>query len=107
MFCRYITRLQLFGGGPLSVENGNKIIAAGVKMVSAYGCTEVGPVVDMFDLFEGTRNNSDPNARTADDWQWIRISSLTKPRWVPQGDGQYELQFLVRECVRCSLNVVD
>lgn len=63
-------------------------------LVSGYGATEAGPVCHPFDGFEA--DPSDPNARTLEDWQWQRISPLTIPRWVPQGDGTYELQFLVR-----------
>ncbi|KAF7798255.1 hypothetical protein EIP86_009472 [Pleurotus ostreatoroseus] len=88
-------KMVFFGGGPLSLENGSKLIARGVTLVSGYGVTEAGPVAHPFDGFDA--DPSDPNARTLEDWQWQRISPLTKPRWMPQGDGTYELQFLTCE----------
>lgn len=84
---------QIFGGGPMSAENGDKLVAAGVRLVSAYGTTETGPVAHVFDGFDPSP--SDVNAKTAQDWQWQSLPPSTKPRWVPQGDGTYELQFLV------------
>ena len=84
------------------MENGSKLIARGVTLVSGYGVTEAGPVAHPFDGFDA--DPSDPNARTLEDWQWQRISPLTKPRWMPQGDGTYELQFLVRKlCIRANM----
>ncbi|KAJ3557049.1 hypothetical protein NM688_g1689 [Phlebia brevispora] len=86
---------KFFGGGPLSAENGNKLVAAGVRLVSGYGATEAGPVAHPFDGFDADPSN--PDAKTPEDWAWSRMPPLTSPRWVPQGDGTYELQFLTNE----------
>lgn len=84
----------MYGGGPLSSENGNKLIASGVKLACSYGTTEAGPIANPF---EGMDSDAfDPNAKLYEDWQWIGIPSTMNPRFVPQGDGTYELQFLVR-----------
>ncbi|KAH9939474.1 hypothetical protein B0H21DRAFT_780597 [Amylocystis lapponica] len=69
--------LLAFGGGPLSTTSGNKLVAAGVNLQSTYGTTEVGAVT-----------------MTLHDWEWIEMSSRVDTRWVPQGDGTYELQIL-------------
>ncbi|KAF7798286.1 hypothetical protein EIP86_009505 [Pleurotus ostreatoroseus] len=91
---QYLASLKIVvvGGGPLSVENGNKLVAAGVKLVSAYGTTETGPVAHVFDGIYASP--SDPNVKTVQDWQWQTFPPSTQPRWVSQGDGTYELQFL-------------
>lgn len=97
---RSLTFSQAYGGGPLSTENGNKLIASGVKLASAYGLTEAGPVAH---IFEGIDSDpSDLGAKHIEDWQWQSFPVTTKPRFVPQGDGTYELQFLVRSIAHLS-----
>ena len=63
---------------------GEFLVASGVKLISAYGGTEFGvPTL--------------PFKRKGDeeDWAYMEFSDRTKIRWVPQGDGTYECQFLV------------
>lgn len=62
-------------------------MAAGVIISTDYGSTEIGPPAQAFprkqDLLDG-------------DWDWVRFNPNVTPRWVPQGDGLFELQMLVR-----------
>ncbi|KZT70541.1 acetyl-CoA synthetase-like protein [Daedalea quercina L-15889] len=86
----YLASLKLltFGGGPLSKVNGDKLVARGVRVCTSYGATEIGSMAH-FPLDDaGVRN------RSPEDWQWARIADTSKPRWVDQGDGTFELQFL-------------
>ena len=40
----------------------------------------------------------DSPMKTSADWAWMQFDeSRVRCRWIPQGDGTYELQFLVRE----------
>ncbi|KAF9238232.1 putative nonribosomal peptide synthetase, partial [Melanogaster broomeanus] len=79
--------LVLFGGGPLPVQVGDALCAAGVPIGSLYGGSEFGaPVVfpDRKDIADG-------------DWLWMRFGDSVKVRWVPHGDDTYELQVLTTE----------
>lgn len=72
---------------PLSRKKGDALVAAGVMIAIEYGATETGGSVHLFprrqDLLDG-------------DWDWVRFSQRVTPRWIPQGDGLFELQMLVR-----------
>ena len=69
-----------------------------------YGSTEAGSSIVAFDLDD----SYGPGApwRTSADWEYCRFAEYTSPRWVPHGDGTYELHLLVsltrclRPCVR-------
>lgn len=83
----------MFGGGPLSHQIGDALTRAGVNIRSLYGATEFG-VPTTLEL---------PHKkfmRTPDDWNYLSFSDLAKPRWVHQGDGTFELQFLVRQSIQ-------
>ena len=41
-------------------------------------------------------NGVELDVKAPEDWSWITLAPQVKPRWVPQGDGSYELQILVR-----------
>lgn len=58
---------------------------AGVNLVSIYGTTETGAISD------GRRREEDFK-----EWGWFEVSAPVKVRWMPQGDGTFELQVLVR-----------
>jgi hypothetical protein len=64
---------------------GNALVNAGVKLSSVYGTTEFGAITYLF------RNDVERKL-----WDWVRFSSNSKIRWVPQDDGTYECQVLVR-----------
>ena len=84
---------QLFGGGPLSETVGRRLVNEGVPLAVWYGGTEFGPPVRILDVVD---KPEDPQQKTKDDWQYVEIEDMIKHRWVPEGDGQYELQILVR-----------
>ncbi|THG99107.1 hypothetical protein EW026_g3199 [Hermanssonia centrifuga] len=91
----YLRTLQAicFGGGPLSPKAGDKLVAAGVKITTAYGGTEFGAPAYTFDEDGAQDSEIKPDA----DWSWLRFSKKPNLRWVPQGDGTYELQILTSE----------
>ena len=61
-------------------------MAAGVRLASVYGGTEFGPITHAF------RRPSEEHF-----WEWLRFGPSQNIRWVPQGDGTYECQLLVRD----------
>ena len=36
-----------------------------------------------------------PDGTAREDWEYVRFADYVRCQWVPQGDGSYELQFLV------------
>ncbi|PCH33942.1 acetyl-CoA synthetase-like protein [Wolfiporia cocos MD-104 SS10] len=82
----------IYAGGPLSLANGTKLVEAGVYLCSVYGGTEFGAHSATFDTEPGTLNN--PAGKTRQDWQWMQFTDQVNTRWVPQGDGAFELVFL-------------
>ncbi|KAJ7625856.1 putative aminoadipate reductase [Roridomyces roridus] len=85
----YLKTLNLlaYSGGPLSERVGDKLVKEGVNLVSMYGATEFG--------FPGIvkRHQEEMDAR---EWSWLRFSDRVHVRWVSQGDGTFECQFLTR-----------
>jgi hypothetical protein len=61
------------------------LIASGVHLIPVYGGTEFG-VPGSF-----LKRSVDEK-----DWEYMSITPRAKVRWDDQGDGTYELQFLVR-----------
>ena len=84
---------QRYAGGPLSTGTGNKLVAAGVKLVSVFGATEVGAPTLLFDTDDS--HGPDADVKTSADWSWMQFSDRARTRWIDQGDGTFELQFLV------------
>jgi hypothetical protein len=85
---------KVFAGGPLSKKSGDKLVAAGVKLYMCYGGTEYGVHTKILDAEDSSA--TDANAKTSADWEWVRFPDSMKCRWVPQGNGTYELHCLVR-----------
>lgn len=85
---------QAFAGGPLASKTGASLIAAGVPLYPWYGATEFGSPTLVFTLV--TDPHAGPNAKTLEDWEWLEFGDYVNTRWEPQGDGTYELQYLVR-----------
>lgn len=77
----------------MSEQGGAKLVAAGVNFFAVYGTTESGVHTKAFDADDS--QGVDGPARSSDDWQWLSFGDNVKCRWVPEGDGSYELQFLV------------
>ena len=87
----------MFAGGPLSSANGTKLVAGGVPLFAVYGATEFGTLTCLLDSTDDlTATEPNPSGKTRDDWEWMQLPSQCSPRWVPEGDGTYELQLLVR-----------
>ena len=62
-----------------------------MPLVTVYGGTEFGgPTV----VYPEEQSPEEP-IKPGDDWMWLRFLSLGNFRWIPEGDGTYELQVLV------------
>ncbi|KAJ7075616.1 putative aminoadipate reductase [Mycena belliarum] len=83
----YLKTLNIVGtgGGPLSAQVGDSLVSQGVKLVSVYGTTEIGGPLTV----KGRLAEMDVG-----EWVWMEFSSRVNIRWVPQGDGIFESQFL-------------
>ncbi|KAJ7613299.1 acetyl-CoA synthetase-like protein [Mycena polygramma] len=83
----YLKTLKIvaYAGGPLPTRVGDSLYSQGVNIIPLYGGTEFGPPPDI----RKTKADED-----AGEWQWFRFSARTNIRWVPEGDGIFELQFL-------------
>ncbi|KAF7340998.1 Acetyl-CoA synthetase-like protein [Mycena sanguinolenta] len=77
--------LLIHCGGPLPSSVGDFLINQGINMVTVYGGTEFGAVTDI---------KVRQAERDAEEWNWIRFSDHVNIRWVPQGEGVFECQFL-------------
>ncbi|KAF5393844.1 hypothetical protein D9757_000419 [Collybiopsis confluens] len=75
--------LLMFGGGPIAPSVAESLISRGVPIISGYGGTEFGVVSDLI--------------WSKDSWQYIRFMEEVHIRWIPQGDGTFEAQFLTCE----------
>ncbi|KAJ3731317.1 putative aminoadipate reductase [Lentinula guzmanii] len=75
-------KVVLTGGGPLSHATGDYLVSSGVHLRAIYGLTEAGSpsTWSMEDGFE--------------DWSWHKFPEGPHIRWIPQGDGTFEIQFL-------------
>lgn len=91
---KYLRTLKIiaFAGGPLSSKTGGRLQDAGVPLYPWYGGTEFGPHTKIFDIDESP--DAPPNAKTRADWEWMAFTERVQPRWDPQGDGTYELQYV-------------
>lgn len=81
----------------MSRANGEKLVAAGVPVCNVYGGTEYGAHTTVFDVDYTQEQDpkAETDAKTKEDWEYLAFSDYVKTRWAPQGDGTYELQFLV------------
>lgn len=63
-----------------------------------YASTEAGCPVYAFYSENADGGADDGDVRTPQDWEWIQFLGRDElhTRMVPQGDGTYELQLLVR-----------
>ncbi|KAF8971243.1 hypothetical protein BDZ97DRAFT_1349060 [Flammula alnicola] len=80
-----LRRLELvtYSGGALSTKLGNFLVENGVNLQSVYGGTEVGgPACS-------SRRRGDER-----EWEYVEFSDKWDIRWIPQGNGTYECQFL-------------
>ncbi|KAJ3740213.1 putative aminoadipate reductase [Lentinula detonsa] len=84
-------KVVLTGGGPLSHATGDYLVSCGVHLRAIYGLTEAGSpsTWSMEDGFE--------------DWSWHKFPEGPHIRWVPQGDGTFEIQFLTTDTYLVSV----
>ncbi|EKM52250.1 uncharacterized protein PHACADRAFT_211524 [Phanerochaete carnosa HHB-10118-sp] len=76
----------LYGGGPLALSTGDKLVRAGVPLRNGYGCTEIGNPMVSWDKLPRTSTKTDP------DWVWFRVPvDAPHIKLESQGDGTYEL----------------
>jgi acyl-coenzyme A synthetase/AMP-(fatty) acid ligase len=80
-FLRTLRCLQ-YGGGPLAPKIAESLVSRGVRVVTGYGGTEFGVVSELSLESEVT-------------WEYFKFKDGVNVRLVPQGDGTYEVQFLV------------
>lgn len=88
---------QGYGGGPLARKVGDFLSHQGVTISCLYGTTEIGIPTTLSDGAED---------RVPEDWSYMRMDKDVNMRWVPQGDGTFESQFLVRTSVELSVFLV-
>ncbi|OCH87211.1 acetyl-CoA synthetase-like protein [Obba rivulosa] len=72
----------LFAGAPLAKPAGDKLASAGVKLVSAYGCTEAGQLT-----------TADAASEDPLDWQYMQFLAPDQISFVPvaESDNLYQL----------------
>ncbi|TFK59329.1 putative aminoadipate reductase [Pluteus cervinus] len=85
-----------FGGGPLASKLGQELVNSGVQIRSIYGGTEFGPV----SVFR-----TEPS--TEDNWDWFEFNENVPIRWVPEGDGTFELQLLTSPAYQPSVKNIE
>ncbi|KAG6878153.1 hypothetical protein C0993_011571 [Termitomyces sp. T159_Od127] len=92
----YLKTLRFVGwaGGPLAPKQGNLLSKAGVTLRPLYGGTEFGINTRFTPLAL-----DDP-----EDWEYMQFHEHMNIRWMPQGDGSYECQFLSHEKHETMLN---
>ncbi|KAF7798276.1 hypothetical protein EIP86_009494 [Pleurotus ostreatoroseus] len=94
---KYLATLDVlvYAGGPLSKKAGDKLVAAGVKLTSVYGATEFGSVALAY--YPDKPEDASYDIRAPQDWEWLQMNPRYTLRWIPQGDGTYELHVLASE----------
>ncbi|KAI0746390.1 acetyl-CoA synthetase-like protein [Daedaleopsis nitida] len=78
---KYMVKMKglVFGGAPLNKEVGDALASAGVALLTAYGCTELGTI--------STSLPVDPGM----DWEYFRITPWLSHVLVDGGDGYSEV----------------
>ncbi|KAF9070475.1 putative aminoadipate reductase [Rhodocollybia butyracea] len=84
-------KVLIFGGGPLASTVGDYLVARGVPLRAVYGGTEFGAPAT-YDLIGNH-----------EDWAWHRFLDTPNIRWIPQGNGTFELQCLNTDTFRVSV----
>ncbi|KAG6867616.1 hypothetical protein C0993_000497 [Termitomyces sp. T159_Od127] len=75
-----------YSGGAVAPKLGDSMVSKGVRLIPAYGGTEFGcPTIPI------------PRPGDESDWAYMEFSERAEVRWVPQGDGTFECQFLTTE----------
>ncbi|KAG5723894.1 Linear gramicidin synthase subunit D [Termitomyces sp. T112] len=93
---KYLKSLRFvgWGGGPLPPKSAKLLNEAGVILRPLYGGTEFG-----------INTRLTPIAiKDPEDWEYMQFHDFLNIRWVPQGDGSFECQFLSHEKHETMLN---
>ncbi|KAG5721421.1 Linear gramicidin synthase subunit D [Termitomyces sp. T112] len=75
-----------YSGGAVAPRLGDFMVSAGVKLIPTYGATEFG-----------SPTYTIPRPGDDGDWAYMKFSDRAKVRWMPQGDGMFECQFLTTD----------
>ncbi|KAF9058549.1 putative aminoadipate reductase [Rhodocollybia butyracea] len=86
-----LLQVVLFGGGPLASAVGDYLVTCGVPLRAAYGGTEFGTISTFH--FDGNH----------EEWAWFDFADTQNVRWIPQGDGTFELHCLNSDTFRVSV----
>ena len=93
VFVCWIEVFQVCTGGAMAPKVAQNLLDSGVNMITSYGGTEFGSPTGVF------KRKGDEK-----DWDYVEFDHRCKVRWVPQGDGTYECQFLVSfYLIKCVL----
>ncbi|KAF7973245.1 hypothetical protein HWV62_15753 [Athelia sp. TMB] len=96
-----------YAGGPLATKVGDTLARAGINIISMYGATEFGCTTTL-ELPSPQSSAGDRSASEPSEWAYMRFSKGVNVRWVPQGDGTFESQFLTTEFHKmCVTNLPD
>ncbi|RDB20216.1 Non-canonical non-ribosomal peptide synthetase FUB8 [Hypsizygus marmoreus] len=81
----YLKTLEylIYAGGSMTPRLGNLLVDHGVPLRTVYGGTEFGAPTHLKPLVGDEK-----------EWQYMRFCDKTKVRWISQGDGTFECQFL-------------
>lgn len=93
---KYLATLKAIGysGGSVPTKLGNFMKEQGVTLCSIYGGTEFGAPTYM-------------HQRPSDgDWEYIKIDERVNPVWDAQGDGTFELIFMVNSFFSQGIKLV-
>ncbi|KAF8154594.1 hypothetical protein B0H34DRAFT_783744 [Crassisporium funariophilum] len=81
-----------YSGGSMPSKLGNFMTDSGVLITPVYGATEFGSPTRFF------RRKGDEK-----EWDYLAFDEKANIRWVPQGDGTYESQFLTCDTHQVSV----
>ncbi|KAJ7656834.1 putative aminoadipate reductase, partial [Mycena polygramma] len=84
-------KLVVYCGGPLASRVGDFLFSEGVNITPIYGATECDGSIPVGLPTIVKRRQAEEDAG---EWEWLRFSSHVNVRWVPEGDGTFECQFL-------------
>ncbi|KAF9000290.1 putative nonribosomal peptide synthetase [Cyathus striatus] len=85
-----------YGGGPIGSKLGDSLEASGVNLQPIYGATETGPTTVIR-----------PRQSNSVHWEWMEFGDRLHTRWILQGDGTYELQYLTCNTQHPSVENMD
>ncbi|KAG6896169.1 putative NRPS-like protein biosynthetic cluster, partial [Termitomyces sp. T32_za158] len=75
-----------YSGGAVAPKLGNFMVSNGIRLNPGYGGTEFG-----------SPTYAIPRPGDESDWAYMEFSDRSEVRWVPQGDGTFECQFLTTD----------